>query len=82
MEGDLGIRFRFDCYLPRLNKLVDKLRMVNYLIIPAEGRVFLADRMEAMGARGNDTFGSYLVEQLDIRGSQLVEKVFISRAAS
>src|SRR5258706_7873049 len=67
--------------LPRSNQLIDQLSMMDDLVIPAKGWVFILDRMQTMRAGRYDSFRRDLIQYLNVLRSQPEENILTSCAA-
>ena len=54
--------------------------MVNHIVIPTQGRIFILDGVEAMGTRGDDLFDLVGIHHLDVLHGLHLKEEFVAGA--
>src|ERR671910_1268228 len=62
------------------NEPLEQLAVVDDLVVAAELRVLVAERVEAVGALGDDLAHAHAVERLDVLHGEHLEDVLVARA--
>ena len=66
---------------PSVDELAEQLRVVHHLVVAAELRVLVLQRVEAVRALRDDLLHAEAVERLDVLHRQHLEDVLVARAA-
>ena len=66
---------------PVVDQLLEQLGVVDDLVVAAELRVLVEQRVEAVRALGDDLLHAHAVEHLDVRHRQHLEQVLVAGAA-
>ena len=74
-------RWRTTFKRPSAIKLRKKVRMMDDLVMAAEIRVFVLERVEAVRASGQDLTDAVFIEFGDVRQRELLEQAFLSKPA-
>ncbi len=64
-----------------VDQLLEQLAVVHDLVVAAELRVLVEQRVEAVRALGDDLLHAHAVEHLDVRHGQHLEEVLVARPA-
>ena len=67
--------------LALLHEVLEQLRVVDDLVVAAEGGVLVLDGVEAVRAAGDDLLGADLVEGADVELALLLVEVLVAQAA-
>ena len=73
MEGDFLVSVGLELQPASSDQLINELGMVNDLVISAKCRLFLANRVQTVGAGSDDTLRGDFVKHLDIGRRHLIK---------
>src|SRR5690606_20725588 len=76
LEASLG-----EIELALVDEPLQELRVVDHLVVATELRVLVHQRVEAVGALGDDLLHAHAVERLDVLHGEHLEDVLVARTA-